>query len=129
MNFNIENFKLTMRPEFTQFFVDGTNVTCRMYYQLLAPEPFLDICGFVAGEVVATAHCHKDDTFNLETGKKVALAKAESRAYKEARSVMNRRLQNTINTVVQLANMAKRFSEKAEDAIEHNTEYITRITQ
>lgn len=129
MNFNIENFKLTMRPEFTQFFVDGANVTCKMYYQLLAPEPFFELCGFVAGVVVATAHCHKDDTFNLETGKKVALAKAESRAYKEARRVMNRRLQDTVNTVVQLADMAERFSEKAETAIEHNKEYITRITQ
>lgn len=129
MNFNIENFKLTMRPEFTDFYVNGTDVTCKMFYQLSVPDAYLELCGFVAGKVIATAHCHEDDVFNLEIGKKVALAKAESKAYKEARRVLISKLQETIDTVVKLSEMAERFGDKAENVITHNKEYITRITQ
>lgn len=129
MNFNIENFKLTMRPEFTFFYVNGTDVTCKMSYYLNVPDAYLELHGPIYGTVVATAHCHEDDVFNLEVGKKVALAKAELVAYKESRRILMSKLQETINTVVGLSEMAERFGDKAENVITHNKEYITRITQ
>jgi hypothetical protein len=93
------------------------------------PDAYLELHGPIYGTVVATAHCHKDDVFNLEIGKKVALAKAELVAYKESRRILISKLQETINTVVGLSEMAERFGDKAENVITHNKEYITRITQ
>ena len=88
MNFNIENFKLTMRPEDAFFYVNGMDVTCKMFYHLRVPDAYLELHGPVYGTVVATAHCHEDDVFNLEVGKKVAFAKAELAAYKESRLII-----------------------------------------
>ena len=71
MNFNIENFKLTMRPEYTFFYVNGTDVTCKMSYYLNVPDAYLELHGPIYGTVVATAHCHEDDVFNLEVAVKL----------------------------------------------------------
>lgn len=123
MNFNIENFKLTMRPDFTFFYVNGTDVTCKMSYYLNVPDAYLELHGPIYGTVVATAHCHEDDVFNLEVGKKVALAKAENKAYsyvKEWAKTAKKELSMCLDAI-------EDFEFKTERVKNHNVEYMKKF--
>ena len=66
-----------------------------------------------------------DDKFNLEIGKKIALARAESELYTLAKKQVveaNKRLEMTIKE-------GKAFCEKAIGVRKHNKEYIHKISE
>jgi len=75
--------------------------------------------------VKGIARVSPDDTFNLEIGKKIALARAESELYTLAKKQVveaNKRLEMTIKE-------GKAFCEKAIGVRKHNKEYIHKISE
>ena len=101
---------------------DGT-VKCRVSYHLQIPH---DADGqlFIAPEkyssVTAIAKCRKGDKFDAEIGKKVARAKAESRAYARCANHLYPYMDKAFLKTTILSN----FIEKAFDCVDHNAEYL-----
>lgn len=101
---------------------EGT-VKCRVSYHLQVPH---DADGqlFVAPEkyssVTAIAKCRPGDKFDAEVGKKVARAKAESRAYSRCANHLHDYMERAFMNLTILND----FIEKAFDCVEHNDKYI-----
>ncbi len=73
----------------------------------------------------ACARCHNDDVFNSEVGKKIARAKAEAKAYKQALFYTKLCLKPELRKVNDLI----AFMNKANRCMSHNKEYIQRISE
>ena len=69
---------------------------------------------------VGKATCNKDDKFDFEIGKRVALAKAELKLHKKIKSLIESTRNNLVDYVEELDNYIT-FTNKQ---IEHNTEYL-----
>lgn len=101
---------------------EGT-VKCRVSYHLQVPH---DADGqlFVAPEkyssVTGIAKCRPGDKFDAEIGKKVARAKAESRAYARCANHLSPCMERAFIKLTTLND----FIEKAYDCVEHNSKYI-----
>lgn len=80
--------------------------------------------GDVAGiKVKAIARLSPDDNFDENIGMKVALAKAENKAYEQV-CVNLKEYMRSINTVV---NQCKDFFYKSANVIEHNDKYLSKF--
>lgn len=75
--------------------------------------------------IVATAKTDPKDTFNAEIGKKVARAKAESKAYAYYSGLIDRALYGSFTT--ELDNATDNFFDKTESVIEHNNKYLAKF--
>lgn len=74
--------------------------------------------------VSSTAKLNPLDKFDVETGKKVARAKAESSAYKHISRTLNRSIGKFVRESVELC---AEFNRKAFDVCAHNDEYISKF--
>ena len=103
-----------------EFFVNKNNVICKV-------RGHLHMDGGSRGTVVAKgmATASPEDTFNLEIGKKIALARAESNLYTEAKKVLNDVIKSTERTLKD----AYEFCEKASGVRRHNKEDIHKISE
>jgi hypothetical protein len=71
--------------------------------------------------IAETAKLDPNDTFDVEIGKKVARAKAESSAYKFCSKILTKSIEKfTFN----LASAASEFIEKASGVVRHNRRYL-----
>lgn len=123
MRLSRNEIKLTFgRPNYYVNEKEGT-VKCRVSYHLQVPY---DADGelFIAPEkyssVTAIAKCGAGDKFNAEVGKKVARAKAESRAYSRCANHLAKDMERSFMRLTILNN----FIEKAYDCVEHNNKYL-----
>ena len=73
--------------------------------------------------VTAKSRVSSSDTFNEETGRKVALAKAESKAYLRIKSVLKDLQEYVKLTDWQISN----YSDKADKVVTHNQEFVNKI--
>ena len=147
MNYNRENFKLSFKGERfandsnenvkysvtdslndTQFFVNekkGT-VVCVLEGYLNVPTTANDIL-YLPERIfkgVGVAKCAKDDVFDVERGKRIALAKAENRIYISAL----RYIEDTVGRVSSVLNAFSDFSDKAYHTCAHNEDYISSLS-
>ena len=126
----MENFKLSITK--IDYFVNETKktVTCVLTYDvktsyqniqfLYAASPRTDsLFNFKA---VGVAKANDNDTFDLVTGKKVALAKAEINAYKNMMALFRDCRAETLN---KFFGSIVAFNKKAIAIIDHNNEYIS----
>lgn len=74
-------------------------------------------------KVKAIAKLNPGDEFNEEVGMKVALAKAENKAYEQVCVNLKEYMRN-INTVI---NQCKDFFYKSANVIEHNDKYLSKF--
>lgn len=74
---------------------------------------------------VGVAKLHKEDTFDYQTGCRIALAKAERIAYKRVGKGIAEEYKSLSDFISDLEN----FIFKAESMVKHNTEYIKNITK
>lgn len=123
MRLSRNEIKLTFgKPNYFVNENDGT-VKCRVSYHLQIP---CDADGevFIAPEkyssVTAIAKCRKGDKFDAEIGKKVARAKAESRAYSRCAN----HLYPHMDKAFLRTTIINDFIEKAYDCVEHNENYL-----
>lgn len=126
----MENFKLSITK--IDYFVNETKktVTCVLTYDvkttyqniqfLYAASPKTDsLFNFKA---VGVAKANDNDTFDLATGKKVALAKAEINAYKNMMAFLADCRAETLN---KFFGAIVTFNKKAIAIVDHNNEYIS----
>ena len=71
-------------------------------------------------EVTAEARLATGDIFDLETGKKIARAKAESMAYRKLWGCLSR----LSNRMLNVLDCIEEFGYKAESVVNHNDEYL-----
>ena len=74
---------------------------------------------------IATAKLDPQDTFDIEAGKKVARAKAESKAYNFYARLVDRALYGRF--IELLDSTTDEFFDKAASVIEHNDTYLTQF--
>jgi hypothetical protein len=74
--------------------------------------------------IAETAKLDPDDTFDVEIGKKVARAKAESSAYKFMAKKIAKIIDGSYNVIV---DSCEQFIEKAAGVKRHNDEYLSQF--
>ena len=147
MSYNRENFKLSFKGERvandgnenvkyrvtdslndTQFFVNekkGT-VVCVLEGYLNVPTTANDTL-YLPERIfkgVGVAKCAQDDVFDVERGKRIALAKAENRVYISA----VRYIEDTVAKISNIADAFVLFSSKAYHTCAHNEDYISSLS-
>lgn len=98
-------------------------ITCRIEaainFPMLGNVRFVTWPFNVTGVGVAT--CSENDAFDLEIGKRVARAKAESSAYRQINKRINKALK-------QIEDLSVEFNDKTFAVEDHNWDYIDSIT-
>lgn len=100
----------------TSYHVYDKTVKCRLQVRLVESEELIA----KNYDIIGIARCHKDDKFDFEIGKRVALAKAELKLHKKIKSLIEPTRNNLIKYVEELDN----YITFANKQIEHNTEYL-----
>ena len=128
MNYNRNNFKLRFEKERTQFFVNekkGT-VSCVVMAYLNTPYSWGSpvIIGGQTIKGTGVAKCHADDTFDIERGKRIAMAKAENKAYLKAVSYLEAQQEHLMFMNKAIVD----FTEKAYHQCAHNVDYMDSVS-
>lgn len=121
---NLDRTDIKMSTLETNYYYNGNNVTCELFATLKTPDVFTALVGPIMKVVKATAKCHKDDTYSKELGERIALARAESKAYRQLANEMNRRYEYVVDAIESLAPYRMDFNHKAAKSISHNTEFV-----
>lgn len=120
--------KLTFYSQETKFFVNKKNntVTCVLKSHLKTPYNLYGIIDINQPlfKTIGTAKCHYDDNFDEERGKRIALAKAENKAYDKAIKYLEEQKEE----LVFYTNLINHFGFKSKAHCEHNKEYIKKIS-
>lgn len=127
-NFNRKKFKLTFDKERTQFVVNENKrtVSCITTAEIVAPYAW-DSSVHIPREifkVVGTARCTADDKFDAERGRRIALAKAENKAYMKAAEYLSKRQED----IIFMDNAITEFRKKAHAQCAHNEDYMDSIS-
>jgi hypothetical protein len=120
-----ENFKLAYnkKPSY-QVDYDKKTVKCHLTCKIITPDAINSnkIMDSVVISANGYAKCDEHDTFSVEVGKKIALARAESLAYHKARVLINQCAEDAYAFVI----AAEMFEDKSTFVEEHNENYIKR---
>lgn len=127
-HYNQNNFKLSFNKNRTQFFVNekkGT-VSCIISAYLVCPYSWNSpvVIGCLEINCTGIAKCHADDTFDVERGKRIAMAKAENKAYLKAVSYLEEKQKH----LVFMNDAIEAFSSKAYHQCNHNVDYMDSIS-
>lgn len=99
-------------------------VTCKLYFRAEAPyiiRALTKCC--MSKTVIATATLKHNDVFNVNVGKKIALAKAENMAY----SIVNNLITDAYKNILNVTKAISDFRYKATRVKEHNIEYMKKF--
>lgn len=124
-----ENFKVSYADNSARFFVneEKRTVACELTGALLIPGNvgiFFDWPFDRDVTVTAVARCSKNDTFDVNRGKRIALAKAENKIYLQSLRLINEASKGAED----LLSARDRFTEKAYACCAHNEEYIDSVS-
>ena len=128
MGYNRTDFKLSFDHDRTKFFVNeekGT-VVCVVEGTLKTPVDWgktIYIPNFYVTER-GVAKCMDGDVFDVERGKRIALAKAENKAYIAAL----KHLDTYMDEMAFFVNAYEAFNDKAYHSCAHNEDYISSLS-
>ena len=128
MRFNRSDIKVSFNNEKTKFYVNkekGT-VVCSVEGSLLVPTNW-DSCVLVPGATLVekgVAKCAPEDTFDVERGKRIALARAENKVYLSALKYLDKFMEQ----IAVIVNAYEDFNDKAYHACAHNEDYIESLS-
>ena len=111
-----------------EFFVNEKKriVVCKVSAEINVPWDYESVVSIpwkkFEGEGIAK--CSPEDVFDVERGKRIALAKAESNAYSKARNYTNK----YVVELIQNLDILSDFDEKCLSCIEHNEDYIESVS-
>lgn len=111
----------------TEYTYDGNKVMCEVEYAVLAPYKYYNLVGGLWGRATGTAVCHPEDEYDKEKGRKIALAKAEAKAYKKVAAKLEKRFAYIENLIELCRPLHDGFIDKANSCVAHNAEYVDRI--
>lgn len=97
-------------------------VDCVLKYEILYPE-VLEFVGFNGKPLfytTATAKLRDGDTWDVNIGKKVSLAKAEQKVYDKVK----RRCIKTMRRCFKIMQICNNFGHKSDFVIDHNDKYL-----
>lgn len=109
----------------TRFIVDEAKKTVVCICKFKFKQQLFKASKIEPFELKATAHCHENDIFDAEIGKKVARAKVENKAYWYCGTLSKIYLKYLRDGVKRYED----FMKKSEKCILHNLDYIKRITK
>lgn len=119
LSFSSKDIKFTIneKKKVVTCLVAGTVLTAFNFNSLLS-IPYKQVRGF------GKATCHADDEFDVERGKRIAMAKAENNAYRLA----NNYLKNYAKELKFYLNGIEEFEDKAMRTCHHNTLYMEGVS-
>ena len=128
---NRDDFKLSIYDIEYHVNQKKKRVGCRISYRLKGDPKFIAMLyefirltmDPVEWELTAYATTSPEDEFNVDTGMKIARAKAESMAYCRVKNLLGRFFDFNHNLTLK----AVEFATKAFDTIDHNEEYISKF--
>lgn len=108
-----------------EFFVNEENktVTCKLRGFINMPEGTYRVWEDIVN-TIATAECSPEDEFNIEKGKRISLAKAESKIFKRAR----KSLLLLKNDLEYTRDLISGYQINSQSYIDHNEDYIKTIS-
>lgn len=120
-----ENFKLTYcgQPSY-EVFNKNKGVRCNLTVKIITPDS-LNANKIMDTTIITAkgyAKCDDKDVFNIETGKKIALARAESLAYHKAEVLIDK----CVNDAYNFIDSAEKFANKSDYVQSHNKSYVKR---
>ncbi len=126
--YNSNRIKLSFLKEYTDFYVNEkkNTVCCTLTGYLNVPING-DSPVYIGTEVikaVGVAKCSKEDKFDVERGKRIALAKAENKAYEEASKFLTKSKEH----LEYITNLINLFENHSDLQITHNKEYIESVS-
>jgi hypothetical protein len=96
-DYNRDFFKLSFDKRNTKFYVNEKKktVTCKVECDLIPPYLWDSPVNIYPKSfyIIATARCCEGDVFDVERGKRIAMAKAENKAYTRAQSYLAEQLE------------------------------------
>ena len=131
--YNRDNVKLSYIGE-PEYYINEKKrtVTCKLRAEMLGPEEISS--GWISPKYIsfpfetmvstATARCHKDDKFDIERGKRVALSKAENELY----SMASLKVSEVAEKLDFLRTACNDFFKKSIRCQAHNIDYIDSLT-
>jgi hypothetical protein len=127
-DYNRDFFKLSFDKEDTLFYVNEKKktVTCKLRCVLYPPFAWDSPVQIPTKcfSIVATTKCCDSDVFDAERGKRIAMAKAENKAYTQAASY----LFDYLNHLLFFQTAMRKFFDKTDHQCEHNEGYIDMIS-
>lgn len=127
MQYNRNSIKISFYRE-PEFYVNEKKrtVTCKLVGLLNGPYENSGSVIFPSEliRVSSTARCHKDDTFDVEKGKRIALSKAENEMYCQASLLVSQ----FVEKLDFLRNACNDFAVKSIRCQAHNIDYIDSLT-
>ena len=110
----------------------GNTVYCTLQYTVNVPGVCNEmIATFMPNDyavytVTGKATCNSDDVFDKHTGREIAAARAEAKAYKHVQTLVNNQVKEVIKKYY---DMTLEFDEKADYIQKHNAEYVADISK
>ena len=129
MYFSSNKIKLSFsRPKYQTV---GNTVYCTLQYIVRVPESCSDMIVIRDNDdqiytVTAKATCNSDDVFDKHTGREIANARAEAKAYKQVQTLINKQVKEMIKKYY---DMVLEFDEKADFIQRHNAEYVAELSK
>lgn len=130
MYFNSNKIKLSFSR--AKYKTEGNTVYCTLQYTVDVPGAYSDmIATFMPNDytvytATGKATCNGDDVFNKHTGREIAEARAEAKAYKHVQTLVNKQVKEVIKKYY---DMTLEFDEKADFIQRHNAEYVADISK
>ena len=122
-----DNFKLRFVSE-PKFHVNEKKgvVVCRLQADLVSPRGNYDspYVQHAFANCVGVARCNEHDKFDVNRGKRIALARAENQCYMEAASYLEENRQKLLF----LAEAIGEFIDKGYECCAHNDDYIDSLS-
>ena len=109
----------------------GNTVYCTLQYTVNVPGACSKMIATMPNDytvytATGKATCNSDDVFDKHTGREIANARAEAKAYKQAQVLINKQVKETIKKYY---DMVLEFDEKSDYIQKHNAEYVTEISK
>ena len=145
-NFNYDGSKFRLHINNPQYFVNEKKKTITLVadtvvdvpeyiMQTIAYEKLPQGFGYDTSwvgidtvKMTVTVKCHEDDVFDVEKGKKIAMAKLEARAYQRFIKTLGNWRKRFNTFIDSLDVMYMDFVRRAGDAAEHDLKYIDEIS-
>lgn len=110
-----------------EFIVDEKNgvVICKLSFDDLYPRCIEETfyIPHIMHTVKGVARVGENDAFDVNVGKKIALARAEQKAYKKVQKYLDQHVVKLLSVMDKIG----KFRHKAFNVIEHNREYINKF--